>query len=53
MVDTEPKLTKLDFIAKIPGIQLESNFDKIIGPQPDQDQKKGATIAERCEKGKK
>ena len=30
----QPKLIKPDLIAEIPGIDLESDYDKIIGPTP-------------------
>ena len=38
MVVREPKLIQPDFIAEIPGIEMDSNYDKIIGPTPDEEQ---------------
>ena len=32
----EPKLIQPDFIAEIPGIDMDSNYEKIIGPKPDE-----------------
>ena len=31
MADKEPKLVQPDFIAEIPGIEVESNYESIIG----------------------
>ena len=34
MADKEPKLVQPNFIAEIPGIEVESNYELIIGPKP-------------------
>ena len=34
MADKEPKLVQPDFIAEIPGIEVESDYEPIIGPKP-------------------
>ena len=31
----EPKLIQPDFIAEILGIEMDCDYDKIIGPKPD------------------
>ena len=34
MADKEPKLVQPNFISEIPGIEVESNYELIIGPKP-------------------
>ena len=42
------KLIQPDFIAEIPGIEVDSNYDKIIGPKPDEEQDVKPSISERA-----
>ena len=44
----EPKLIQPDFIAEIPGIDMDSTYYKIIGPKPDEEQDVNPSISERA-----
>ena len=48
MVVKEPKLVQPDFIAEIPGIEMDSNYEKIIGPKPDKEQDAKPSLSERA-----
>ena len=38
VVVKEPKIIQPDFIAEIPVIEMDSDYDKIMGPKPDEEQ---------------
>ena len=48
VVGKQPKLIQLDFIAEIPRIEMDSDYDKIIGPKPDEEQDAKPSISERA-----
>ena len=48
VVVKEPKLIKPDFIAEIPGIDMDSDCDKTIGPKPDEEQDAKPSVSEHA-----
>ena len=48
MVVKEPKIIQPDFTAEIPGIEIDSDYDKIIGPKLDEEQDAKPSISERA-----
>ena len=44
-----PKLIQTDFITEIPGIDMDSDYEKIIGPKPDEEQDAKPLISEHAE----
>ena len=44
----EPKLIQPDFISEIPRIKMDSDYDKIIGPKPDEEQDVKPSISEHA-----
>ena len=48
MVGRELKLIKPDFISEIPGINMDSDYDKIIVPKPDEERDVMPLISERA-----
>ena len=53
MDDKEPKLVQPDFIAEIPGIEVESNYEPIIGPKPNTEPEVNSSYAEHTKKARK
>ena len=53
MADKEPKLVQPDFIAEIPGIEVESDYEPIIGPKPNTEQEFKSSYAERTKNARK
>jgi hypothetical protein len=47
-VDKQPKLIEPNFIAEIPGIEVEGDFEPISGKQPDVEPPEKSTTAERA-----
>ena len=48
MADKEPKLVQPNFISEIPGIEVESDYDQIIGPKPNTEPEVNSSYAERA-----
>ena len=53
MANKEPKLVQLDFIAEIPGIEVESDYEPIIGPKPNTEPEVKSSYAERAKTTRK
>ena len=53
MDDKEPKLVQPDFIAEIPGIEVESNYEPIIGPKPNTEPEVKSSYVERTKNAHK
>ena len=49
----ESKLVQPNFIAEIPGIEVESNYDPIIGPKPNTEPEVNSSYAERVKNTRK
>ena len=49
MADKEPKLVQPNFIAEIPGIEVESDYEPIIGPKPNTEPEVKSSYVERAE----
>ena len=48
MADKELKFVQPDFIAEIPGIEVESDYEPIIGPTPNTEPEVKSSYAERA-----
>ena len=48
VVVKEPKIIQPDFIAEISGIDMDSDYEKTIGPKPDEEQDVKPSISERA-----
>ena len=53
MADKEPKLVQPNFIAEIPGIEVKSDYDPIIGPKPNTEPEVNSSYAEPTKKAHK
>ena len=53
MADKEPKLVQPDFITDIPGIEVESNYEPIIGPKPNMEPEVNSSYAKRAKNARK
>ena len=53
MANKEPKLVQLNFIAEIPGIEVESDYEPIIGPKPNTEPEVKSSYAERAKNARK
>ena len=53
MADKEPKLVQPNFIAKIPLIEVESDYEPIMGPKPSTEPEVNSSYAERAKKARK
>ena len=53
MADKEPKLVQPNFIAEIPGIEVESEYKLIIGPKPNTETEVNSSYAEHANKARK
>ena len=51
--DKEPKLVQTYFIAEIPGIEVESDYEPIIGPKPNTEPELKSLHAERINNARK
>ena len=48
MVAKDPIFIQPDFIAEISGIDMDSDYEKTIGPKPDEEQDVKPSISERA-----
>ena len=48
IADKEEKLVQTNFIAEIPGIEVESNYEPIIGPKPNTEPEVKSSYVERA-----
>ena len=53
MANKEPKLVQPHFISEISGIEVESNYDPIIGPKPNTEPEVKSSYAERAQNARK
>ena len=53
MADKEPKLVQPNFKSKIPGLEVESDYEPIIGPKPNTQPEVNSSYAERAKKVRK
>ena len=48
MYNKEQKMVQPNFIAEIPGIEVESNYEPIIGPKPNTEPEVKSSYADRA-----
>ena len=53
MADKELKLVQPNFIAETPGIEIDSDYEPIIGPKPNTAPEVKSSYAERAKNGRK
>ena len=53
MADKEPKSVQPNFIAEIPGFEVESDYEPTIGPSPNTDPEVNSSYAERAKNTRK
>ena len=53
MAEKEPKLVHPDFMDEIPGIEVESNHEPIIGPKPKTEPEVKSSYSERAKNARK